>query len=89
MKKSFITLVVMLALSGCAGTSVYVGTGHDLNKDHEGTNPVAVLRVDQQITDGVSCGWLHVSNVFDGKPFNNRDERVSDIAHCGYEYKFK
>lgn len=79
----------MITISGCTGTSIFVGAGHNLNRDHVGSNPVAIFGVNQQITDEVTCGWLHVSNVFDGKPFNSKEEKVSDIAHCGYEYRFK
>ena len=82
-------LITLLVISGCSGTKVYMGAGHDLNPDHVGNNPVAVFGVDQKITEDSYCGWLHVSNIFDGIPFNNREENVSDIIHCGAEYKFK
>lgn len=85
----YLIIIFSLLTVGCSGTSIYVGTGIDANTDHIGNNPVAVVRVDQEITENVSCGWLHVSNVLDGKPFNSRDENVSDIGHCGYTYKFK
>jgi len=80
-------LFTVLLLSGCSGTSFYAGAGHNFNGDHEGTNPVGVFEVRQEVSESTSCSYLHVSNVFDGRPFNSRNESSSDIIHCGYRFE--
>ena len=81
-------LTLILILSGCTGTSFTTGVGYDWNADHLGRNPVAIFSLDQQLFENVTCGWLHVSNIRDGIPFNHNKENTADIANCKYTYRF-
>ena len=90
MKVLTLSMIMIATISciGCSGTSFTTGIGYDWNEDHLGRNPVAIFSLDQEIMENVTCGWLHVSNIRDGIPFNHNKENTADIANCKYTYRF-
>lgn len=88
MKKLIVGLSVVL-MTGCAGTRFTMGVGHEINGVRAGHQPTGILQLDVPLYKDTSCGILHTSNVFDGKPFNDNVETKSDVVYCAYTYTFK
>lgn len=99
MYKYLVASVMVLSLVGCSTTTLRpeqvaanmvesaqlrIMIGHDF-QDNEGTNPAAIIELRTVPTQGVFCSYVHKSNVFDGVPFNSRDETTMDIIGCGAE----
>lgn len=84
MKK--IIIIGLLLLSGCA-TTVRIGVLHDFHNEIDGDNPMAILDVQYPISEGVTCGYTHISHFSSGAPFNNRPEDNADALGCYFKIK--
>ena len=86
-------LVGVAMLSGCTTLVAEGGLGHQIDGNFGGRSPAATLYLGLE-TDAhgplrASCGWLHISHVRDGTPFNENWETWTDMAHCKVRAEFK
>ena len=80
-------------LSGCTTLVAEGGFGHQIDGNLVGRSPAATVYIGLESDDlgplRASCGWLHISHLREGTPFNENDETWADLAHCKVRAEFR
>lgn len=86
---------MVVALSGCGGKPYLTadlgykmpGTHYLLQPENGGgRNPTARFGAGLEWENGVRAGCWHLSQVRDGKPFNDRPETWMDVCEIGFKF---
>lgn len=82
--------ILVILISGCGSPQYYgeMGVGHKTRPDgFEGGNPTGVFRLGAD-WGKYKCEIEHISHVFDGTPFNKRQEDSVEQIVCLKRFNF-
>ena len=75
-------LLIVFLLTGCTQTQIRLGVLHDYQGEMEGGPVLGIIEIQQPVTDNITCGFMHLSHIFTGVPFNREEETTIDSIGC-------
>lgn len=86
--KTLLCFLMLFMIYGCAISARFT-TAHDLRQEMRGDATLGILEIQAQSHEykWFSCSYIHMSHVFTGKPFNNKDEDTFDAVGCSARWQ--